>query len=231
MLVIGHRGAAAHAPENTIMSFDKAVTFGVDLVELDARLCSSGEIVVIHDATVNRTTNGSGKVADMTLKELKELDAGLGERIPTLSEVLDLFKGRVGINIELKGSGTPEPVWKVLEDRFQKGEWKKGDILVSSFQPDELLDFYGISEGVRIGFIFEDRFDLGMDFASDMGVWSVHARKDLIDKDAVSRARSKGLNVLAWTLNTREEIRKMIDLGINGFFTDRPELYFLEHQG
>ena len=100
---VGHRGAAGHEPENTLRSFRKALDLGADMVELDVHLCGTGELVVIHDETVDRTTDGSGSVRDMPFHELRGLDAGKGERIPTLREVLDLLEGRAGVNIELKG--------------------------------------------------------------------------------------------------------------------------------
>ena len=93
VLRIGHRGAAGHAPENTLVSFEKAIDLGCDMTELDVHICGSGELVVIHDETVDRTTNGSGRVSELTLREIKILDAGDGEEIPTLEEVLELLRG------------------------------------------------------------------------------------------------------------------------------------------
>jgi glycerophosphoryl diester phosphodiesterase len=104
--VIGHRGAAGHAPENTLRSFHKAVELGADMVELDVHLCATGEPVVIHDDTVDRTTDRSGRVRDLSLDELKALDAGDGERVPTLVEVIDEMSGRAALNVELKGLGS-----------------------------------------------------------------------------------------------------------------------------
>jgi len=111
VLRIGHRGAAGHAPENTLASFRKAIELGLDMTELDVHVCASGELVVIHDENVDRTTNSKGWVSKLSLTELKRLDAGAGETVPTLAEVLDLLKDRIMLNIELKGLGTAEPVY------------------------------------------------------------------------------------------------------------------------
>ncbi len=110
VLRIGHRGAAGHEPENTLLSLNKAVELGCDMTEIDVHVCASGEVVVIHDEEVYRTTNGTGFVSQMSLDALKALDAGKGESIPTLEEVLSALKGRIQLNIELKGEGTPVPV-------------------------------------------------------------------------------------------------------------------------
>ena len=116
VLRIGHRGAAGRAPENTLFSFEKAVLLGCDMTELDVHLCRSGEIVVIHDETVDRTTDGSGRVSDLTLNELKLLNAGQGEAIPTLYEVLSLLRDMISLNIELKGLGTAKPVSDLVKE-------------------------------------------------------------------------------------------------------------------
>ncbi len=114
VLRIGHRGAAGHAPENTLDSFRKAVELECDMTELDVHVCASGEVVVIHDETLDRTTDGKGQVSDHKLSELKQLDAGNGEEIPTLAEVLMLLKDKVMLNIELKGLGTAKPVYDLV---------------------------------------------------------------------------------------------------------------------
>jgi len=100
---VGHRGAAGHEPENTLRGFRRAMELGADMVELDVQICSSGEMVVIHDDTVDRTTNGTGAVDELTFEELRRLDAGGGERIPTLDEVIDVADREIGVNVELKG--------------------------------------------------------------------------------------------------------------------------------
>lgn len=137
VLRIGHRGAAGHEPENTIKSLLNAVELGCDMTEIDVHVCGSGEVVVIHDEELYRTTNGNGFVAQMTLEELKSLDAGNGETIPTLEEVLHALKGRIKLNIELKGLGTPVPVHRILEN----SGWDKENILLTSFDWNMLEEY------------------------------------------------------------------------------------------
>jgi glycerophosphoryl diester phosphodiesterase len=115
MQIIGHRGASGYEPENTLRSFQKAIDLGVEMIELDVYTCKSGELVVMHDDKVNRTTNGNGYVFNMTLTELKTLDAGKGEKVPTLVEVFDLINKKIAINVELKGEGTAESTAELIQ--------------------------------------------------------------------------------------------------------------------
>ncbi|MGA1819881.1 MAG: glycerophosphodiester phosphodiesterase [Thermoplasmatota archaeon] len=224
MLRIGHRGAAFHEPENTMRSFRRAVELGADMIELDVRLCGSGEIVILHDETVDRTTNGSGKVSDLSLRELKGLDAGSGERVPLLTEVLDEFRGKAGIDIELKGPGTAGPVSHLLAGYFQRGTWRPWDIILSSFKPEELFEAGELLVGVPLGFLFEDHPSMGSGFALEIGARYVLPRKDLVDGELVDIAGSAGLEVIAWTVNDRAEVRRLLDLEVHGIITDRPEI-------
>jgi glycerophosphoryl diester phosphodiesterase len=225
LLRIGHRGAAAHSPENTLRSFKTAIELGVDMVELDVRLCRTGEVFVIHDDTVDRTTDGSGSVEDMGLEEMISLDAGSGERVPLLHDVIVLVGGRTGLNIELKARGTAGPVAELLSQFIAKGTHRKEDFIVSSFDPVEILRFRDLNLGIPMGFIFEDHSIMGVEFASELGAWSVHPRSDLIDEKIVGMARSKGLKVIAWTVNDEHELRRMTLLDIDGVITDRPEIF------
>jgi glycerophosphoryl diester phosphodiesterase len=212
------------------LSFERAVKMGVDMIELDVHVCSSGELVVIHDDTVNRTTDGTGRISDMALGELRALDAGNGQRIPLLKEVLDRFQGRTALNIELKGKGTALPVWESLDEELKEGRWIAGDLLVSSFRPDELFEFSEVSEGIRTGYIFEDHPDMGLEFAGGAGAWSIHPKVDLVDGELISRARSKHLKILVWTVNDRTSFQDMVSLGIDGVFTDRPDVCIFHGQ-
>jgi glycerophosphoryl diester phosphodiesterase len=132
-LLIGHRGACGYEPENTLLSFSRAIEMGSHGIELDVHVCKTGELIVIHDNKLERTTNGTGKVSDKTLEELKLLDAGKGEKIPTLADVLDLLKDNTTIiNIELKGYGTLIPTVNLLKEYFDKG-FSPSKIVITSF--------------------------------------------------------------------------------------------------
>src|SRR3989344_4626849 len=121
VLRIAHRGASGHKPENTLAAFAKALEIGVDIIELDVRVCKTGELVVFHDMALERTTNGNGLVADTSLEELKKLDAGGGEQVPTLKEVIDLVNKRVVLNIEMKGKGVVEQLATILKGYLNNG--------------------------------------------------------------------------------------------------------------
>ncbi|MGA1866629.1 MAG: glycerophosphodiester phosphodiesterase [Thermoplasmatota archaeon] len=224
MLRIGHRGAAAHEPENTMRSFRKAVELGVDMIEFDVRVCGTGEVVAIHDETVERTTDGSGRVSDLGLDELRRLDAGSGERIPLLKEVMDEFLGMVGLNMEIKGQGTALPVAELVCKYIKDRPVKEEAIIFSSFLPGELFDLKGALEDVPVGFLFEDHPLLGLDFASELGAGYVLPRYDLVDEELMENSRASGQKMIVWTVNEEASILRMRGLGVDGMITDRPEL-------
>ncbi len=226
-LIIGHRGASGTEPENTLRSFRKAVDVGADGIELDVHRCATGELVVIHDHTVDRTTDGSGEVSELSLDRLRELDAGSGERIPLLTEVLDLIEGRVLVNIELKGDDTARGVSSVISSYLGRG-YGPDDLLVSSFKPTELSDLISIRDDIRIGVLFEDHPDMYLDFAHQIGAYSVHPRKDLATPSLVRRSVDMGCHVLTWSVNDREEADVLMSMGINGIFTDHPQYWTRE---
>jgi glycerophosphoryl diester phosphodiesterase len=219
---VGHRGAAGHEPENTLRSFRRAMELGADMVELDVHLCGSGELVVIHDEAVDRTTDGTGEVAEMTLDELRGLDAGKGEKIPTLQEVIDLATGRIGINIELKGPGTAGPALKHIEAAVDEG-WKISGFHVSSFHLEELSAIRNLSEDIRTGVLFA--LDDGgiMGFAERNGAYSLNPNHRTVTPDLVAIAHERGLKIFAWTVNEPEDIARMRGLGVDGIISDYPD--------
>ncbi len=219
---VGHRGAAGHEPENTLRSFRRAMELGADMVELDVHLCGSGELVVIHDETLDRTTDGTGEVAKMTLNELRALDAGEGERIPTLQEVIDLATGRMGINIELKGLGTAELTLEHIEDAVEKG-WDRSGFQVSSFHIGELSAIRELSEDVRTAVLFA--LDDGgiMEFAELNSAYSINPNHRAVTSDLVTKAHDRGLKIFAWTVNEPEDIARMKGLDVDGIISDYPD--------
>jgi len=144
MRIIAHRGASGSKPENTLIAFQKAVELGVEMMELDVHLCKTGELAVIHDARVNRTTNGQGFVSHKTLSQLRELDAGKGEKIPTLQEVFALVKGKTKIDIELKGKGVVTQTVKLIKHQIKSKNLTAGDIIISSFHHHQLKEFHAL---------------------------------------------------------------------------------------
>lgn len=218
---IGHRGAAGYEPENTLRGFEAAVALGADMVELDVHLCASGELVVIHDETVDRTTGGSGAVAGMTLRELKALDAGKGEALPMLGEVFSALRGRVGVNIELKGEGTAEPVHGFLR-RLDAG-WRMSDVLVTSFDWEMLGRVRELSDEVRVGPLVYEDLAQALTIASELAAYSVNPYHGKIDAGYVAEAHGAGLRVYPWTVNEPGDIARVLGFGVDGVISDFPD--------
>ena len=172
MICIGHRGAMGYEPENTLRSIGKALALGAPWIEIDVYHVD-GELVVIHDDRLERTTNGRGYVADQTYDYLRSLDAGKGERIPTLDEVFDFVARRAGINIELKGPGTAAPVAALVERRVREG-WRYDEILVSSFNHRELKRAKSLDPRLRIGALIVGLPLTNAAFGTELDAWSVH---------------------------------------------------------
>ncbi len=221
-LKIGHRGACGYAPENTLRSFQKAIELGVDMIELDVHLSRDGEIVVIHDERLERTTNGTGEVGEKSLVELKKLDAGGGETIPLLSEVVDLVKGKANLNIELKGKGTTRPVVRLIEGYVKKG-LLKGDFLLSSFDYELLKDARRIDQDIRIGLNIESKSVNFKALAKELGATSLHPSLEMTNDALLIEAHNLGLKVYAWTVNEADDIRRLKTMGVDGLFSNFPD--------
>jgi glycerophosphoryl diester phosphodiesterase len=218
-ICIGHRGASGHAPENTLKAFELAIEMGCTWIELDV-YCVEGELVVIHDDDVSRTTNGSGAVMSLGLEKLRALDAGDGEQIPTLREVLDLCDKRVGVNVELKGPDTARPVSVLLRDALTHG-WRSDQFLLSSFYHNELAR---ADRQFARGALFHKSADYCA-VAKELGASAINLAQKLVTKEVVQEAHQQGFQVLVYTVNSREEMQLQKDLGVNGVFTNYPELF------
>ena len=223
VLRIGHRGAMGYEPENTLRSFKKALALNVDMVELDVHVCKTGEVVVIHDRSVDRTTNGSGLVVEKTLDELKKLDAGMGERIPTLQEVLDILNGKVDVNIELKGIGTAESVARIIEENVTTKRWNYDQFLVSSFNQYELEEFRGLSKQTRVGILVSNTGVGLWGLAKKVKAYSIHINISFISREMVNEAHRRGYLVFVYTVNDIREINKMKLIGVDGIFSNYPD--------
>ena len=214
-LVFGHRGAAGLAPENTLCGFQRAAGLGVDAVELDVHVVER-RLVVIHDDTVDRTTDGRGAVARHTLAALRGLDAGDGERIPLLEEVLACLPAAVGVNIELKGQGTGATLAAALVEAGR-------DVLVSSFNLAELADFQRRRPEVRCAPLFNRRRATMLEVAQTLCAWSINVADRLVDAAFVGKARGAGLRTLVYTVNDLARARELAAWGAKGVFTDFPD--------
>lgn len=232
-LCFAHRGARAHAPENTLLAFSLAFDLGADAIECDVQRSRDGELVIIHDGTVDRTTNGAGFVSEQALSELRELDAGrrwrVPQRIPTLDETLALVWERVGsINLEVKGESIEESVAtaQALEPvlRGQLPAFRER-ILVSSFEHPALKLLKERLPWLRVGALFGSewrRRDL-IEPARELAAEAIHPALTLTSPELIRRAHEADLRVNVWTANRPASIEQMIRWGVDGVFSDYPE--------
>lgn len=225
MLIVAHRGASGTQPENTLASFQKALDVGATAIELDVHVCKSGELVVIHDETVNRTTNGTGKIGDLSLSEIQKLDAGNGEKIPTLQEVLDLVQGKAQINIELKGKHTAQPVSDFIKENTWENLWHTEDFLVSSFQHKELKRFHKLLPEVRIGMLYSYRPFFCQNKARKLRAFSIHLPRNVVRTSLVERIHRQGMQVWVYTVNDKKTMERIAAAEADAVFTNFPERF------
>ena len=217
--VTGHRGAAGLEPENTLRSIQKAIDLGVDRVEIDVRVTRDGHLVVIHDETVDRTTDGHGYVKDLTFSELRRLDAGKGEKIPTLEEALRLTRGKVTLQIELKAPEATEPTVRLIER-----EKAEREVIITSFMHELLSRVHELNPALRTGALF---FDVQGDIcrkALDVHSEAIHVYYRNVDSELVEEAHRRGLKISVWNPDEVEEMKKMISLNVDVIGTNRPDL-------
>ena len=221
LLCIGHRGAMGYEPENTLRSIRKALELGAPYVEIDV-YCVDGQLVVIHDDRLERTTNGSGRVMEQSFQYLRSLDAGRGERIPTLGEVCELVKGKAGLNIELKGPGTAQPVARYIAECIDAG-WNKNAFLISSFDRRELLNMRQQDAGILLGLLVSDATSYDFLPARELRAFSINPSLKSVTKSFVEQAHSNGFQVFVFTVNEPGDIARMHAMGVDGVFTNYPE--------
>jgi glycerophosphoryl diester phosphodiesterase len=220
ILLVGHRGASAFEPENTLRSFRKAVELGANAVEMDIRATKDGEIVVIHDPKVNRTTNGRGKVGNLVLSEIQALDAGQGEPIPTLRGVVRWAAGKTMLLVEFKEVG--------LEARAAAIFRGHPNIIAISFFQTVLEELRHLDPKIPTGLLFESRprhLDEFLASCQALGIGWVMGKAGLVNGKLVDAAHAKGLKVLAWTLDKPKAIARKLALGVDGITSNRPDLF------
>jgi len=226
VLNIAHRGASGRFPENTLAAFRAAIDAGAMMCELDVQATRDNAVVVIHDKTVNRTTDGVGTVAKMTLAEIRNLDAGArfkdgtarGERVPTLDEVFAATAGKCGLNIELKAIGVEREVAALIR------KWNAAETaMVSSFDWRALETMRALDSAIRIGVLGEKDVPKMFDIAARLGAYAINPRFDLATRDFCETAHEHGLKVLVWTVDSPGTMRMLIDNGVDGIMTNYPE--------
>ncbi|MGH7774369.1 MAG: glycerophosphodiester phosphodiesterase [Candidatus Binatia bacterium] len=219
MDIVGHRGACGHAPENTLKSFAKAIELGCQRVELDVHVSADGAPVVIHDETLDRTTNGKGSVRTLTLAELEKLDAGGGERIPALAEVMELCRGKVALQIELKDSTSPPLVAQLIEK-----EWDRKRVVVTSFNLSLLDEFATLIPDIPLGLLNRNPALDMIATAKEHGHRWICPRFNIVSHDLVNRAHDVGLLVYVYHVNQQQIAEDLILWRVDAVGTDYPEL-------
>jgi len=228
--VIAHRGGRKWAPENTLAAFRKSIAAGVSGIELDIHRCKSGELVVIHDDDLSRTTNGSGAIKDRTYSEISKLSAGSWfapefsqERVPLLRSVLELIDGRAVLNIEIKNAPTAYPG---IEDNLLgllDGYKHKEKILISSFDHEVLRRIHRKAPQYRLAFLVDGLLvDIG-NYAKSIGASAWNPCLASVRGDSVAAAHAAGLEVNVWTVNDKKAWDSAIAMGVDGIVTDDPE--------
>jgi glycerophosphoryl diester phosphodiesterase len=223
-----HRGASGHAPENTLAALRLAVAMGADMVEVDVQLSRDGQPVLIHDETLDRTTSGTGPVAGQTMAELSGLDAGSwldpkwrDEKLPALAEVLDRLGQRVLWNIELKDGASPELEDAVLKEIARAGCAER--CLLTSFDHRRVLGLARRQAPVKLGCIVG--FGCWQDALLDAPVQVLSLERSLVDASLTGAARAAGKEVHVWTVNSAQEMRRLLDLGVDAVITNHPDIF------
>jgi len=230
-LNVAHRGASALAPENTMAAFEKAVELGADVIELDLHLSRDGELVAIHDDTLDRTTDGHGPVHQRSLAELMRLDAGrwfgegfAGQRIPTLAQVLDRFAGKVPLALEIKAGSTFFPG---IEERVVSALRRHAAIdqaAVASFDHHALRRLKEIEPTIRTAALLVGRPVALSALAGPARANGLALEASFVTRSEVEACRAAGLKLVVWVVNDPAQMRHFIRLGVDGIITDRPDL-------
>src|SRR5262249_1737359 len=229
MLVIAHRGASGHCPENTLAAFKRAVSLGANFIETDLQLTRDAQFVAIHDDTVNRTTNGQGKVHDLTQAELRRLDAGswfgsefTGERVPTLDEILEFSKKNdVVFYLELKPTGAWGGEHTLIGALRQSGEIARA--VVISFDARIIEALRKIEPTLMTGLLFDGQIDQPLERALTIGARQLAVRGDLVTPALIAEAHRRDLQVVCWTVNQPAHMRMLIEAGVDGIMSDYPD--------
>ncbi|MGA3598816.1 glycerophosphodiester phosphodiesterase [Lysinibacillus agricola] len=232
---VAHRGAAGYAPENTIAAYDLAVDMKADYIEIDVQRSKDGELVSIHDTTVDRTTDGTGKVGDLTLEQLKSLDAGswkgeqfTGEQIPTFEEILDRYHGKVGILIELKAPenypGIEKQVAELIKERnLDKPQNKK--IIIQSFNFESMKKMNQLLPQVQIGVLTSNRAHTTMDALKEFSTYAdwFNPSYGIVTKELVNQVHANDMKIGSWTVRSQEAADFLFEMKVDAIISDYPD--------
>ncbi len=239
--IISHRGANKVSPQNTMEAFKKAVFFGADGFETDVHLTSDGVPVLCHNYTVDKTSDGSGEIAARTLEQLRKLDFGgyfhhtyKGTQIPTLDEFLTLSKkaNLKVLNIEIKSPKNKDYIIanKIIEAVKEYGLFDS--LLISSFDPDLLVYIKDLDENCKTGFLYSPDKPItykrvlgrAVDFAKSIDADALHPHQMFVTKELIEKAHENGIMINPWTVNKEKDIKKLVEMGVDGVITDVPNI-------
>lgn len=228
--IIAHRGASDYAPENTLAAFDKAIQCNTDYLEFDIQMSEDGEIIVIHDSTVDRTTNGSGDIVQLNVNQLKKMDAGswfnssfTGEVIPTLDEVLKRYKGKTNFLIEVKNPAMYEGIEGELVQRIRRNNLEK-DVVIQSFDHYFLKKMVCSHPNISTCLLLNGLEELkegDLDYYSEIAKY-INIPFFMLDHQVVKKFHSLGMKVYTWGIDSTSKFRQMMSIGVDGIITNDP---------
>ena len=237
VLTIAHRGASGYAPENTIAAFDKALEMKADYIELDIQMSKDGELIVIHDTTVDRTTDGHGELKNMDLASLKKLDAGnwfdhkfAGERIPTLNEILDRYSGKIALLIELKDPSLYPGIEKKLAAELKKRRLhrnKDDSIIIQSFDHTSIKRIKSMLKSVSTSILINFHMpEISTEKLKQLSTFAKYVSHPPIgiDHSLVKRIHSSGMYIFTWTVNDIKTFHYLKSINVDGIITDFPDI-------
>ena len=222
-LIIGHRGAMGHVTENTIPSIKKAIELGVDGIEIDVFRCKSGEIVVFHDKKLDRLTNSSGYIEDLSYDSINKIKVMGKYRIPQLLEVIDILPNEIFLNIELKGEETSQKVNEIVTEFINRTESKLDRFIISSFNWKELEKFRLFNSKIPIAVLTDTSPLNAISVAKKLNAVAINPNYKLLNKNTANEIKKEGLKIFPYTVNSLSDIDKMKTLGVDGIITDYPE--------
>jgi glycerophosphoryl diester phosphodiesterase len=217
MLKIGHRGAKGYVTENTLASFQKALELEVDGIELDVHLSKDNQLVVIHDAIIDRTTSEIGFVNHFTSSELNNLG------IPTLEKVIDLINKKCFINIEIKDANATKHVLKLLQNYILEKHWSSNLFQISSFDWNVLQFCHSEERRISLGVLTEDSIENALAFAKKVNAYSVNPYFKLLNRENVLQIHQYGFKIFPWTVNSAEDLTFVKRLQVDGIISDFPD--------
>lgn len=215
MQIIAHRGASFYEPENTLRAIKRAIEMKTDFVEVDVRRSKDGELIIMHDADINRTTNGNGFVKDKTLQELKKFDAGHGEEIPTLEDVIEIVKNKVGLVIEIKEPGTED---KIVEKINQNGI---KNVILTSFYHEIIKNVSKLNSDLDTGIIFVGQPVNVHKLVFDANANIIFPSYRYMNEEMVKQTKKHGITIYPWAIDDIEIFKKFAEMGVDGIITNK----------